>query len=458
MRVLVPLFGGVVLAALSACGTSTQCTVATCRSGCCDVMGVCRQPGTATCGTSGQQCVECALGLVCTLGQCVPFSGGVGGGSVAGGSAAGGSAAGGSAAGGSAAGGSAAGGSAGGSSAGGSAAGGSAGGSSAGGSAAGGSAAGGSAAGGSAGGGPAGGSAAGGSAGGGSAGGGSAGGGSDGGADAGALDGGWPWPDGGVRVRIVAANLTSGMLQSYDPGHGQRILQALAPDIVAIQEFNFGDNSDASIALFVDATFDAGFHFHRGTGRIPNGVISRWPFVDAGEWNDSRTTDREFTWAVIDAPGPIDVWVVSLHLLSNTSANRNAQAGELVQYVSANVPGGAHLVLAGDLNTDGRGEAALGTLDASVVVTGPWPTDGTLPDGGNGFTSTNRNRAYDWVLASPSLHAMETPVVLGSQYFPSGLVFDTRVFTPLPPPALVGDSIAPNMQHMAVVRDFVFLP
>jgi endonuclease/exonuclease/phosphatase family metal-dependent hydrolase len=279
----------------------------------------------------------------------------------------------------------------------------------------------------------------------------------DAGPDAG-FDAGLPWPDGGIRVRIVAANLTSGTAQNYDPGHGQRILQALAPDIVAIQEFNFGDNSDASIASFVDATFDAGFYFHRGTGRIPNGVISRWPFVDAGEWNDTRTMDREFTWAVIDAPGPTDVWVVSLHLLSNTPANRNAQATELLQYVSANVPGGTHLVLAGDLNTDGRGETAIGTLAASVVVTGPWPTDATLPDGGNGFTSTNRNRAYDWVLVSPALHAMETPVTLGSQYFPSGLVFDTRVFTPLPPPALVGDSVAPNMQHMAVVRDFVFLP
>lgn len=274
--------------------------------------------------------------------------------------------------------------------------------------------------------------------------------------DAGPFDAGLPWPDGGIRVRIIAANLTSGTLQNYDPGHGRRILQALGGDIVAIQEFNAGDNSSAAIQAFVDTTFDAGFFFHRGTGRIPNGVISRYPFVDAGEWNDTRTTDREFTWAVIDAPGPTDVWVVSLHLLSNTPANRNAQATELLQYVNANVPGGTHLVLAGDLNTDGRGESAIGTLDASVVVSGPWPTDGTLPDGGNGFTSTNRNRAYDWVLTSPALHRMELPVALGGQWFPSGLVFDTRVFTPLPPPALVDDSVAPSMQHMAVVRDFLF--
>jgi endonuclease/exonuclease/phosphatase family metal-dependent hydrolase len=278
--------------------------------------------------------------------------------------------------------------------------------------------------------------------------------------DAGPRDAGFDaggWPDGGIRVRVIAANLTSGNLQTYDPGHGQRILQALGGDIVAIQEFNVGDNSDASIGSFVEDTFTPGFFFHRGSGRIPNGIISRFPIVDAGEWNDTRATDREFTWAVIDAPGPVDVWVVSLHLLSNTAANRNLQATELLQYVNANVPPNTHLVLAGDLNTDGRNETVVATLSASVVTAGPWPTDGTLPDGGNGHTSTNRSRPYDWVLVSPSLHAQGVPLLLGSQLFPSGLVFDTRVFTPLPFPALVDDSIGPNMQHMAVVRDFVML-
>jgi len=281
-----------------------------------------------------------------------------------------------------------------------------------------------------------------------------------GGPDAGPRDAGFDagvWPDGGIRVRIIAANLTTGNLQTYDPGHGQRILQALGGDIVAIQEFNVGDNSDASIGSFVEDTFSPGFFFHRGGGRISNGIISRFPIVDAGEWNDTRATDREFTWALIDAPGPRDVWVVSLHLLSNTAANRNLQATELLQYVNTNVPPNTHLVLAGDLNTDGRGEAVIATLSASVVTSGPWPTDGTLPDGGNSHTSTNRTRPYDWVLVSASLESLGVPLLLGTQYFPSGLVFDTRVFTPLPFPTLIDDSIGPNMQHMAVVRDFVML-
>jgi endonuclease/exonuclease/phosphatase family metal-dependent hydrolase len=278
--------------------------------------------------------------------------------------------------------------------------------------------------------------------------------------DAGVLDGGLVvvLRDGGVRVRVIAANLTSGNNQTYDLGEGRRILQALQGDIVGIQEFTVGDSSDAAIDAFVLQTFDAGFFWHRGSGRIPNGVISRYPIVDAGEWDDTRTTDREFTWAVIDVPGPAHLWVVSLHLLSNTAQNRSNQATQLAQLLTANVGPGTHVALVGDLNTDNRVEPALGALDASVVVTGPWPTDRTLVDGGNGNTSTNRSRPYDWVLVSPALHVQETPVLLGSQLFPSGLVFDTRVFAPLPAPALVGDSMAVNMQHMAVVRDFVLGP
>ncbi len=272
-----------------------------------------------------------------------------------------------------------------------------------------------------------------------------------------------PLPDGGVRVRVIAANLTSGNLQTYDPGNGQRILQALGGDIIAIQEFNVGGNTAQGLRAFVDATFDGGFFFTRGSGRIPNGVISRYPIVDAGEWDDTRTTDREFVWARLDVPGPTDVWVVSLHLLSSTPLNRNNQSLQLRQLIADNVPPDVHLVLAGDLNTDTRDasvETCLTTLSAVVDTTGPWPTDGALTDGGNGNTSTNRSRPYDWVLVPPALRALEVPVVLGTQFFPTGLVFDTRVFTPLDeaPPAQALDSSSTNMQHMAVVRDFAFFP
>jgi len=44
-----------------------------------------------------------------------------------------------------------------------------------------------------------------------------------------------------------------------------------------------------------------------GTWAMPNGVISRWPILSSGQWNDSQLTNRSFVWAVIDIPGDIDL-------------------------------------------------------------------------------------------------------------------------------------------------------
>ena len=48
------------------------------------------------------------------------------------------------------------------------------------------------------------------------------------------------------------------------------------------------------------------------------------------------------------------------------------------------------------------------------------------------------------------------PVVIGENSFANGLVFDSRVYTPLSDvaPVVQSDSGATNMQHMAVIRDF----
>jgi len=35
--------------------------------------------------------------------------------------------------------------------------------------------------------------------------------------------------------------------------------------------------------------------------------------VEAGEWDDPRVGNRDFAWARIDIPGPVDLWAVSVH-------------------------------------------------------------------------------------------------------------------------------------------------
>lgn len=252
----------------------------------------------------------------------------------------------------------------------------------------------------------------------------------------------------------MAANLTSGNGQDYDPGHGNRILQGLKPDIVLVQEFNYLNNTAADFRAWVDANFGPTFSYSREPGgdQIPNGVVSRYPILASGEWNDSAVSNRDFAWARIDIPGDKDLWVISVHLLTTSSSNRNSEASQILNYIAAQgVPASDYVALGGDFNTDSRTEACINTLSSYFTTSGPFPVD----QSGNGNTNAGRNKPYDWVLADTDLHARRTPVVIGTNSFANGLVFDSRVYSPLPSPVLAGDSGAANMQHMAVVRDFL---
>ena len=85
--------------------------------------------------------------------------------------------------------------------------------------------------------------------------------------------------------RVMAANLT-GDSQVYAPP-AIRIFQGLKPDVVAIQEFNCGNNT-TDIRTLVDTAFGTQFHYYRESGySIPNGIISRYPIRAAGSWLDT---------------------------------------------------------------------------------------------------------------------------------------------------------------------------
>jgi endonuclease/exonuclease/phosphatase family metal-dependent hydrolase len=260
---------------------------------------------------------------------------------------------------------------------------------------------------------------------------------------------------GATRVRIMAGNLTSGNFQAYE-APGTRIFQGLGPDIALIQEFNVGDNAPATVRAWVDSTFGASFFMYREPGaQIPNGIVSRYPILESGIWEDPVSPNREFAYARIDVPGPKDLWAVSLHLLT-TDSSRPAEATALVNYINTHVPVGDYLVIGGDLNSDTRTETAITTIGQVVDITAPFPVD----QDGDGDTNAGRNKPYDWVMFDADLKPREVPVTIGAASFPNGLVFDSRVYTPLTDvsPIQLGDSAAVNMQHMAVVRDILLTP
>jgi endonuclease/exonuclease/phosphatase family metal-dependent hydrolase len=261
----------------------------------------------------------------------------------------------------------------------------------------------------------------------------------------------------GLRLRVMAANTTTGNQQSYDPGEGIRIFQGVDADVALVQEMSYGDNSPSDLQDMVDEAFGPGFSYYREStvgvqNALPNAVVSRYPLLDAGTWDDPEIANRSFVWARIDIPGATDLWAVSVHLGTDNASLRDDEAVALVALLQQHVPVTDHLVVGGDLNTDVRGEACVTTLGARVVTASPWPVD----QNGNDNTSTNRSKPYDWVVASAAFDALEVPVVIGASSFANGLVLDSRVYTPLGEiaPVLFGDSGATNMQHMAVVRDF----
>ena len=262
-----------------------------------------------------------------------------------------------------------------------------------------------------------------------------------------------------LALRVVAANLTSDNQQTYSPdngnhsnpeGAGARILKALKPDVVLIQEFN----TTVPMRQWINKTLGEDFDFMTEKGmQIPNGIISRFPIIESGSWDDPVLNNREFAWAHLRLPEKRDLWVVSVHLHSKGESSRATQAAALARFIKEHVPKDAMLIIGGDLNTRTTGESCFKELSTVVVIPEKPPADQ------NGDITTNRprNRPYDWVLASRLLDKAAVPVKLAGREFPHGLVFDSRVFEPLEnvAPVWKTDSGLPMMQHMAVVRDFM---
>ncbi|MES2440900.1 MAG: endonuclease/exonuclease/phosphatase family protein [Verrucomicrobiota bacterium] len=262
-----------------------------------------------------------------------------------------------------------------------------------------------------------------------------------------------------LAIRAVAANLTSDNKQSYSPdngnhsnpeGAGARILKALKPDIVMIQEFN----TTVPVRQWINRTLGEDYHFVQEKGmQIPNGIITRFPIVESGSWDDPVLSNREFAWAHLRLPEKRDLWVVSVHLHSKGDASRKTQTAALAELIAKKVPKDAMLLIGGDLNTRTTDESCFKELATVVVIPENPPADQQREIA----TNAPRNRPYDWVLASPLLDKAAVPVKLADAEFSHGLVFDSRVFEPLGKLAPVrrDDSGLPMMQHMAVIRDFL---
>jgi endonuclease/exonuclease/phosphatase family metal-dependent hydrolase len=258
-----------------------------------------------------------------------------------------------------------------------------------------------------------------------------------------------------LPVKIIAANLSSGNGQAYELP-GIRIFQGLDPDIVLIQEFNYESGTRRE---FVNTAFGAEYYYYveTGTGKdIPNGIISRWPFITpggTGYWVDDEVPNRAFAWAKIDLPGDHVLQVVSVHLLTADSSVRNREATTLKGYIALNFDSGDFIVVGGDLNTTSPTESCITTFAEFLSPTTHRPVD----QKGDDDTNSPRNNPYDWVMENSVLQSYYTSTTLEGHTFTHGLVYDSRITLPysmLPSPILSTDSDATGMQHMAVIKTF----
>jgi endonuclease/exonuclease/phosphatase family metal-dependent hydrolase len=268
----------------------------------------------------------------------------------------------------------------------------------------------------------------------------------------------------------MSANITSGNQQTYDDGKGIHIFKAFKPDIVVIQEFNY---TSGATALTKEA-FGDDFYHYKGTGRIPNGIISRWPILSHGTWDSNITSDREWEWAIIDIPGDRDLLAVSVHLHGK---DHNKEFQPLLNQITAKQKeGNYYVILGGDFNTDKRDSAVSSLCSKNSILTcssksGMYPVD----QNENGMTSGERDDYYDYVIFDKTLDTYEIPITIGSHTYSHGHVIDSRVYSDLGelgdiPPVQAEDSwlcetsphcdgnreTRTNMQHMAVIRDVTY--
>lgn len=276
-----------------------------------------------------------------------------------------------------------------------------------------------------------------------------------------------PYDGESVQIRIVAGNVTSGNNQSYDPGHGIRIFQALKPDIALVQEMNYGNNSASDYKNFAQKIVGTNYYaVDSADYQIPNGVVSRYPITSHGYWKDPNINNRALMWAVVDIPGNKDIFAISVHLHTSPASDQTTAAlvivDEIAKLKSAN-PDKYYYVVGGDFNGPTAVSSGGFGKNNTFYVAGPDPVD----EEGYGETNAGRKKQLDFVLADYPLHEFQVPTVYYSSKDPAktrtyenGLVFDTRVYSQSVldeyfSPAQTSDSSASQMQHMAVVKDFL---
>ena len=270
------------------------------------------------------------------------------------------------------------------------------------------------------------------------------------------------------ELKMMSWNVSK--VNTYAGYETERIIQGLEPDIALLQEWIVDTGEFTDTDDWVDQSFGTGFDYYRGSGIegafcMKNGIVSRWEITSSGSWTDNYVSQRYYDWAEITLPGGAILQVVSIHLHSSDEPTRILEIKELIGYIEANFSNSHYLVIGGDFNTSTRSSEPIPTLLDDANWTGScWVTisDGTPQDkNGDSDTNVNRGSNYDWLIPNTLLGNEIMSLNLGGDGDPytGGIVFDSRVFTPLSAvsPILYGDTANGDQDHCPAMKSYDIL-
>jgi endonuclease/exonuclease/phosphatase family metal-dependent hydrolase len=263
-------------------------------------------------------------------------------------------------------------------------------------------------------------------------------------------------------LRLLTWNvLTDNLFNQRDGEHFARVLQALQPDIVLLQEvYVFSDQT----ALNRLTTWLGGMWYARQQGDLV--TISRYPFIEG--WREGVTSpDSRLFPALLDMNGA-PLLIINAHLsCCDDDQNRQHEVDSLIRFLrEVNLPPGTPLILAGDLNLVGDPRQLDTLLTGNILDEIKYGAD-FPPDGDHTPLADLLPRH----LLTPFAHTWRDPA---SQFQPGrldyilysdsllnarGFVFDT---SELPADLLAalgiqaGDTAVSD--HLPLVVDFVIVP
>jgi endonuclease/exonuclease/phosphatase family metal-dependent hydrolase len=259
-------------------------------------------------------------------------------------------------------------------------------------------------------------------------------------------------PAAGIEVTIVTWNI----LTYNDPGSPEyeatvRIVEALDPDVLLVQEANDNDGRAAFMAHFA-GDLPHSYLGSPSSGNPRNQILSAFPLLNTlqifTDDPDGGLFERPTIRAdldVIDTQAGTELRVYSAHHKSGTASRDNIlrlnqatdDASDVISYLNSNP--GALVFYGGDLNAE-LGDASLNKLlEPQTTLSRLTIVD---PNNGSAVTRWPSGKTIDHLLVTPDLLG-----IIGTKF-----IFHSNTFNvgALPPPVLSNDSHLAS-DHLALV-------